>query len=181
MTPVSIGAIAAKGLRYRLDFWQGTGAFRNLAFQKTMRAGFGRSTPKCPAAGRSICCGSASASLPATLAVETHQRHRCDFFVNNRLHFWSATHMSTAALSDVLPKAVDCKKRVAEIEGEKASEHMRLEAAKSAEKKALLDQFLKPSGVSDEETMKSAGALNQPAGESGQSQVEGGRFTVHLC
>ena len=89
--------------------------------------------------------------------------------------------MSTAALSDVLPKAVDCKKRVAEIEGEKASEHMRLEAAKSAEKKALLDQFEKPSGVSDEERMKRAAAIIKRAVESGLSQVEVGRFPVQLC
>src|SRR3974377_293327 len=88
--------------------------------------------------------------------------------------------MSTAALSDVLPKAMDCKKRVAEIKGEKASEHMRLEAAKSAEKKALLDHFLQPSGVSDEERMKRAAAIIKRAVESGQSQVEVGRFPFQL-
>ena len=57
--------------------------------------------------------------------------------------------MSTASL-DILPSANDCKKRIAELEGDRASELMRAEAAKAAEKKALLDQLAKPSGVSDE-------------------------------
>jgi hypothetical protein len=42
---MSIGAIAAKGLRYRLDFWQGTGAFRNLAFQKQCEPGSDAARP----------------------------------------------------------------------------------------------------------------------------------------
>jgi hypothetical protein len=89
--------------------------------------------------------------------------------------------MSTAALLDVVPKAADCKKRIAEIEGEKASEYMRLEAAKAAEKQALLDQFAKPSGVSDEERMKRAAAIIKRAVETGLTEVELGRFPVQLC
>ena len=89
--------------------------------------------------------------------------------------------MSTAAVLDLLPKATDCKKRLAEIEGEKASEYIRIEAAKSAEKQALLDQFSKPSGVSEEERMKRAAAIIKRAVESGLTEIEVGRFPVQLC
>ena len=89
--------------------------------------------------------------------------------------------MSTAATLDLLPKAADCKKRIAEIEGEKASEYMRLEAAKAAEKQALLDQFSKPSGISDEERMKRAAAIIKRAVENGLTEIEIGRFPVQIC
>ena len=89
--------------------------------------------------------------------------------------------MPTAAVLNILPKAADCKKRVAEIEGEKASEHVRVEAAKAAEKQALLDQLSKPSGVSDEERMKRAAAIIKRAVESGLNELEVGRFPVELC
>ena len=89
--------------------------------------------------------------------------------------------MPTATLLNILPKAADCKKRVAEIEGEKASEHARVEAAKAAEKQALLDQLSKPSGVSDEERMKRAAAIIKRAVESGLNELEVGRFPVELC
>ncbi len=88
--------------------------------------------------------------------------------------------MSSAVL-DLLPKADDLKKRIAEIEGEKASEYMRVEAAKAAEKQALLDQLSKPSGVSDEERMKRAAAIIKRAVENGLTEVEVGRFPVQMC
>jgi hypothetical protein len=89
--------------------------------------------------------------------------------------------MSSADLLDLLPKADDCKKRVAQLEGERASEFVRAEAAKSAEKQALLDQFSKPSGVSDNERMKRAASIIKRAVENGQTDVEVGRFPVQLC
>ncbi len=88
--------------------------------------------------------------------------------------------MSTS-IDDLLPKAVDCKKRVAEIEGEKASEYMRAQAAKAAEKKALIDQFANPSGVSDEERMKRAAAIIQRAVNNGLTEIELTRFPNQLC
>jgi hypothetical protein len=87
----------------------------------------------------------------------------------------------SSAILDSLPKADDCKKRLAEIEGAKATEYMRAEAAKAAEKQALLDQFSRPSGVSDEERMKRAAAIIKRAVESGLSEIEVGRFPVQLC
>ena len=87
----------------------------------------------------------------------------------------------SAALLDVLPQAADCKKRIAEIEGEKASEYVRVEAAKAAEKEALLDQLRKASGVSNEERMKRAAAIIKRAVESGLTEIEVGQFPVKLC
>jgi len=89
--------------------------------------------------------------------------------------------MPTATLLNILPKAADCKKRLAEIEVEKVSEYVRVEAAKAAEKQALLDQLSKPSGVSDEERMKRAAAIIKRAVESGLNELEVGRFPVELC
>lgn len=89
--------------------------------------------------------------------------------------------MTAAAVLDLLPNAVECKKRLAEIEGAKASEYMKVEAAKSAEKQALLDQLAKPSGVSDDERMKRAASIITRAVESGLTEVEVGRFPVQLC
>jgi len=88
--------------------------------------------------------------------------------------------MSTT-IDDLLPKAADCKKKVAEIEGEKASQYMREQSAKATEKKALMDQFLKPSGVSDEERMKRAAAIIKRAVGNGLIEVEVGRFPNALC
>ncbi len=88
--------------------------------------------------------------------------------------------MSTS-IDDLLPKATDCKKRVAEIEGEKASEYMRAQAAKAAEKKALIDQFANPSGVSNEERMKRAAAIIQRAVNNGLTEIELTRFPNQLC
>jgi len=87
----------------------------------------------------------------------------------------------TAAVLDDLPNAVDCKKRLAQIEGEKASEYVKVEAAKTAEKQALLDQLSKPSGVSDDERMKRAASIIKRAVESGLTEIEVGRFPVQLC
>jgi hypothetical protein len=89
--------------------------------------------------------------------------------------------MTAATVIDILPNAVDCKKRISEIEGEKASEYMKVEAAKAAEKQALLDQLSKPSGVSDEERMKRAASIIKRAVESGLTEIEVGRFPVKLC
>jgi hypothetical protein len=88
--------------------------------------------------------------------------------------------MSTTT-DELLPNAGDCKKKVAEIEGEKASEFARLEAAKEAEKKALIDQFTKPSGVPDEERMKRAAAIIKRAVNNGLTEIEVGRFPNEIA
>ena len=84
-------------------------------------------------------------------------------------------------IDDVLPSALDCRKKSAEMEAEKASEYMRKREAAEAEKKELLDRLAKPSGVSDEERMKRAAAIIKRAVSNGLSEVEVGRFPNNLC
>jgi hypothetical protein len=82
---------------------------------------------------------------------------------------------------DVLPSALDCRKKSAEMEAEKASEYMRGRQAAEAEKKELLDRLSKPSGVSDEERMKRAAAIIKRAVSNGLTEVEVGRFPNLIC
>ena len=81
-----------------------------------------------------------------------------------------------AGPDDLLPNAADCRTKLAEVQGQKASEEMRRLAAEEAEKKALLDRFLQPSGVSDEERMKRAAVIVKRAVDNGLVEVEVGRF-----
>ena len=81
-----------------------------------------------------------------------------------------------AALDDLLPKAADCRRRIAEVEAEKATELMRKESATDAEKRALLERLSKPSGVSDEERMKRAAVIIKRAVDNGLTEVQVGRF-----
>ena len=85
-----------------------------------------------------------------------------------------------ATMTDLLPSAADLKKRMAEVEAEKASEYMRKQAAAEAEKKALLDQLTKASGVSDEERMKRASAIINRAVNNGLTEILVGKFPNQL-
>ena len=82
---------------------------------------------------------------------------------------------------DELPSAKDLIKQIALREAEKASEAMRAQAAADAEKKALMDRFAKPSGVSDEERMTRAAAIIKRAANNGLTEVEVGRFPNQIC
>ncbi len=86
-----------------------------------------------------------------------------------------------ANLDDLLPKAEDCRMRMAQAEAEKASEYLRVQAKAEAEKKALLDQLTNPSGVSDEERMKRAAAIIKRAVDNGLEEVLVGTFPNALC
>ena len=83
--------------------------------------------------------------------------------------------------SSQLPTAKDLRQKIALREAEKASAAMREQNAAEAEKKALLEKFSKPSGVSDEERLKRAIAIIQRAANNGQTQVEIARFPNQLC
>ena len=63
------------------------------------------------------------------------------------------------SLDDLIPSAADNMKKIALAEAEKASAHLRKQEVEAAEKKALLERFEKPSGVSDEERLKRAAAI----------------------
>ncbi len=84
-------------------------------------------------------------------------------------------------LDDLLPKAEDCMKKIADAEAEKASEYMRQQAKVDAEKKALTDALSKPSGVSDEERQKRAAAIIRRAVDKGLTEVLVGKFPNVLC
>ncbi len=82
---------------------------------------------------------------------------------------------------DALPSAKDFMTKLALAEAEEASKQARKHAEAEAEKKALLDQFLRPSGVSDEERIKRAIAIIERAVSNGRTEVELGRFPNVLC
>ena len=84
-------------------------------------------------------------------------------------------------LDELLPKAEDCRKKIAEVEAEKAADYMRKMSAADAEKAELLEKLSKPSGVSDEERMKRAAAIIKRAVGNGQTEVRVGRFPNRVC
>src|SRR5262245_35557374 len=84
-------------------------------------------------------------------------------------------------VDDLLPKAVDLRRKIAQVEAEKASDFVRKQQAAEAEKKALLDRLSKPSGVSDDERMKRAAIIIKRAVDNGLSEVLVGRFPNRLC
>src|ERR1700732_4686205 len=82
---------------------------------------------------------------------------------------------------DTLPTAKDLMKQIALREAAKASEALRAQTAEEAEKKALMEKFSKPSGVTDEERMTRAAAIIQRAAKNGLTEVFVGRFPNALC
>jgi len=82
--------------------------------------------------------------------------------------------MSTA--NDLLPKAEDCRKKIAEVQAQKASDFVRKQKIEEEEKNALLDNLSKPSGVSDEERMKRAADIINRAVRNGLTEVLVGTF-----
>ena len=86
-----------------------------------------------------------------------------------------------ANIDELLPTAKDCMKTLALVEAEKASEEARKRATIEAEKKALLDRLVKPSGIPDDERLRRAAALIKRAVDNGLTQIEVGRFPNQLC
>jgi hypothetical protein len=83
-------------------------------------------------------------------------------------------------IDELLPSAKDNMTKIALAEAEEAAKAVRKMAEAEAEKKALLDQFTKPSGVADEERMKRAASIIKRAVDSGRTEVEVGRFPNQL-
>jgi hypothetical protein len=86
-----------------------------------------------------------------------------------------------ATIDDLLPSAKDCMTKIALAEAEEAAKAIRKQQEADAEKKALLDQFTKPSGVSDEERLKRAASIVKRAVDNGRTEVEVIRFPNQLC
>lgn len=79
------------------------------------------------------------------------------------------------------PTAKDVMKQIAVREAEKASAAMREANAAEAEKKALLEKFSKPSGVSDEERLARAAHIIKRAADNGLTEVQLGRYPNAIC
>ena len=80
-----------------------------------------------------------------------------------------------------LPSAKDLMKQIALKEAETASAAMRERNAADEEKKALIEKFSKPSGVSDEDRMARAAAIIRRAANNGMTEVFVFRFPNELC
>ena len=80
-----------------------------------------------------------------------------------------------------LPDAKEFMKKLALAKAEEASKQARKYAEAEAEKKALLGQLSKPSGVSDDERIKRTVAIIERAMSNGRTEVELGRFPNSPC
>ena len=91
--------------------------------------------------------------------------------------------MSTTAaeFSNTLPTAKQAKEMLALAEAEMASEALRQKKKADDEKKALIEQLSKPSGISKEEALKRAAEIVQRAVKNGLTEVEVFRFPNALC
>jgi hypothetical protein len=87
----------------------------------------------------------------------------------------------TSKLDDLLPPAKDFMKKLASAEAEEAAKAARQHQKAEAEKRKLLEQFEKPSGVSDEERIKRAVVIIERAVRNGKTEVQIIRFPCDLC
>jgi hypothetical protein len=70
-----------------------------------------------------------------------------------------------------MPTAQEMMEKIALAEAEKADAAAKKQADAEAEKKMLLEKFIKPSGVSEEERMKRAAAIIERAASNGLTEV----------
>lgn len=82
---------------------------------------------------------------------------------------------------ELLPSANEFMKKLAVAQAEEASKQARKLAEAEAEKKALLDQLTKPSGLSDEEAIQRAIKVIERAVSNGRTEVQVHRFPNQLC
>ena len=82
---------------------------------------------------------------------------------------------------ELLPLAKDVMQKMAVAEAEEASKQARQRAEAEAEKKALLDQLNKPSGLSDEEAIARAIKIIERAMHNRLTEVQVHRFPNQLC
>ena len=84
-------------------------------------------------------------------------------------------------IDELLPTAKEIRKQSALKEAEKAEEHMRHMEAAEAEKRALIEELTKPSGLTEDEKIKRASTVIQRAVRNGLSEVQVYRFPNILC
>ena len=81
----------------------------------------------------------------------------------------------------LLPSAKEVKQKIALAEAEEAEKQARMRAEAQAEKKALIDQLTKPSGISEEEAIGRGIKIIERAMHSRMTEVEVIRFPNQLC
>jgi hypothetical protein len=84
-------------------------------------------------------------------------------------------------IDELLPTAKDILKQSALKEAEKAEEFMRAQAAAESEKRELIEELTKPSGLSEEEKVKRASTVIQRAVRNGLREVQVYRFPNIIC
>ncbi|HWW49573.1 MAG TPA: hypothetical protein VNZ94_17220 [Xanthobacteraceae bacterium] len=84
-------------------------------------------------------------------------------------------------IDQMLPNAKEILRQAALKEAEKAEQRMRQLAAADAEKRALIDELSKPSGLSEDEKVKRASVIIQRAMRNGLKEVQVYRFPNALC
>jgi hypothetical protein len=87
----------------------------------------------------------------------------------------------TSKLNDLLPPAKDFMKKIASAEADDAARAARQYQRAEAEKRKLLEQFEKPSGVSDEERIRRAVVIIERAVRNGKTEVQIIRFPNDIC
>jgi len=85
------------------------------------------------------------------------------------------------AVDQLIPSAQDCMKKLALTEVAEAEKEQQVRAKAAAEKKALIEQLKKPSGISEEEAIRRAMAIIERAVRSGKAEVQVYRFPNSLC
>ena len=84
-------------------------------------------------------------------------------------------------IDDLIPTAKDILKQSALKEAEKAEAYMRATAAAEAEKRELIEELSKPSGLTEDEKIKRASTVIQRAVRNGMHEVQVYRFPNVLC
>ncbi len=84
-------------------------------------------------------------------------------------------------IDEMLPSAKEIQKQSALKEAEKAKELMRAKIAAEAEKRELIEELAKPTGLSEEEKIKRASAVIQRAVRNGLHEVQVYRFPNIIC
>jgi hypothetical protein len=87
----------------------------------------------------------------------------------------------TSKPDDLLPPAKDFMKKLANAEADEAAKAAREHQRAEAEKRKLMEQLQRPSGVSDDERIKRAVAIIERAVRNGKTEVEFIRFPVEVC
>jgi len=83
-------------------------------------------------------------------------------------------------IDELLPSANELRRQAALEEAEKAEREMKQAAEAAAERQALIDQFGKPSGLSEDQKIKRASTVIQRAMRNGLKEVQVYRFPNFL-